>query len=157
GLSSIARDISEQRRMEEELRRHARALEVVNKELEAFNVSVSHDLRLPLMGIGGYTDLLLEHYGDRLHDTGPKYLQPIGAVADRMARSIDDLLQLARATHAELQPEAVDLSALAGAIIAEIELTEPARHAEFVVAPHLAAHGDPQLLRIVLENLLGNA
>ena len=76
--------------MEEELRRHAAQLEVANKELEAFNVSVSHDLRLPLMGIGGYTDLLLELYGSRLDDTGRKYLHTIRAVADRMARSIDE-------------------------------------------------------------------
>jgi PAS domain S-box-containing protein len=157
GASSIARDISEQRRMEEELRRHAAQVEAVNKELEAFNVSVSHDLRLPLMGIGGYTDLLLELYGDRLDDTGRKYLHTIRAVADRMARSIDDLLQFARATHSEPQPEEVDLSALVQAIIAEIELTEPTRRVEFVVAPNLSAHGDPRLLRVALENLLGNA
>ncbi|MBI5387455.1 MAG: GAF domain-containing protein [Verrucomicrobia bacterium] len=132
-------------------------LEAANKELEAFAYSVSHDLRAPLRGIDGWSHALVEDYGGKLDAQGREYLATVCAETQRMGRLIDDLLQLSRVTRAEMRREPVDLSALAGSILAGLRQHDRQRQVETVVAPGLTATGDPQLLRLVLENLLGNA
>jgi light-regulated signal transduction histidine kinase (bacteriophytochrome)/HAMP domain-containing protein len=132
-------------------------LETSNKELEAFSYSVSHDLRAPLRAIDGFSKALLEDCGDVLGETGATHLQRVRNAARQMGLLIDDLLNLARISRAELRREPVDLGAVGTEIAASLEQSQPERQVSFVVAPNLRAEGDSQLLRIVLDNLLRNA
>jgi len=132
-------------------------LTAVNKELEAFAYSVSHDLRAPLRSIDGFGQALLEDYAPRLDADGQDYLRRVRAASQRMGQLIDDLLNLSRVTRAEMHLETVNLSGLAQTIAAELQKTQPERQVEFVIAKGPIAHGDVHLLRVVLENLLGNA
>jgi light-regulated signal transduction histidine kinase (bacteriophytochrome) len=130
---------------------------MVNRELEAFSYSVSHDLRAPLRAIDGFSQALVEDCGEQLDDSARDYLRRIRAATKRMADLIDDLLDLSRVTRREMRREPVDLSALASAIGSQLQRSEPARRVDLVVRPGLVARGDPHLLRLLLENLLGNA
>jgi PAS domain S-box-containing protein len=157
-------DVTEHKRAEEELRKQRDHLEyltsqltVSNKELEAFCYSVSHDLRAPLRSINGFCKALMEDYPDKLDTQGKNYLQRVNAASQRMGQLIDDLLNLSRITRSEMRRKTVDLSALAKKIATELREAQPERQAEFIIAEKLIAYGDPQLLRIVLTNLLGNA
>ena len=144
-----------------ESRDHVRGLlsatETANKELEAFSYSVSHDLRAPLRGIDGFSQALVEDETDRLSERGRDYLKRIRAAAQRMAELIDDLLRLSRVSRGEFKRERVDLSALVGAIVDELRRAVPERAVTVDVQPEVIASGDPRLVRITLENLLGNA
>lgn len=150
-------EIAERKRIEEDLRQTKAATDAVNKELEAFSYSVSHDLRAPLRAIDGFSHALLEDYVDRLDKQGRDYLQRVRAATQRMAQLIDDMLKLSRVTRAEVSREEVDLSVLAQEIIAELNRVQPDRKVEFAIASELKARGDSRLLRIALENLLSNA
>lgn len=132
-------------------------LEAVNRELETFCYSVSHDLRAPLRGIAGFGEILRENYGSLLDDTGRAYLTRVLDAADRMGQLIDDLLNLSRVTREEFRGGIVDLTALARVVLDALRLTAPDRAVEFHVADDLCARGDARLLRVLLENLLGNA
>jgi two-component system NtrC family sensor kinase len=132
-------------------------LERKNKELEAFSYSVSHDLRAPLRSIDGFSKALLEDYGDALDEQAHHYLDRVRANAQRMAELIDDLLELSRVTRAEIHREPLDLSRLARSVADEIARSDPSRKVRFVVADGLHANADERLLRVVFENLLGNA
>jgi signal transduction histidine kinase len=140
-----------------ETQRHALATEAANKELEAFSYSVSHDLRAPLRGIDGFSQALLEDYADSLPAKGQDYLRRIRAGAQRMAELIDDMLRLSRVTRAEFRRGRVDLSAIATAVVTELERAHKDRAIDARVQPGMIASADPQLIRITLENLLGNA
>lgn len=132
-------------------------LERKNKELEAFSYSVSHDLRAPLRAIDGYSAMLLADYLDNLDDQGRRYLDRIREAAQRMGQLIDDLLSLSRVTSAALNYHSVNLSTLAHEIAAELQTHDSQRQVEFVIAGNLVVQGDAHLLRIALENLIGNA
>ena len=139
------------------LRDRAMVLESVNHELEAFSYSVSHDLRAPLRAVDGFSRILLDEYADRLDDTGRDRLQRVRAAAQRMAALIDDMLKLSRITRSELKREDIDLSAVANEIIDELRRQEPDRTVQCSIQPGIIVWGDARLLRIVLDNLLGNA
>lgn len=163
-FDGIIEDISERKKIERHIRQlntalHDRAmvLESVNHELEAFSYSVSHDLRAPLRAVDGFSRILLDEYADRLDDTGKDRLKRVRAAAQHMAVLIDDLLKLSRITRSELKRENIDLSALANEVIEELRKQEPDRAVECTVEPGLIVWGDARLLRIVLDNLLGNA
>ncbi|MEH2171716.1 sensor histidine kinase [Nostoc sp.] len=143
--------------LEQRVAERTAQLEATNKEMEAFSYSVSHDLRAPLRSIDGFSQALLEDYADKLDALGQNYLQRVRAATQRMAQLIDDLLNLSRLTRSEMRYEKVDLSALVEAIATDLHKTQPERQVEFVIMPGLVANGDAHLLRIVLENLLGNA
>jgi signal transduction histidine kinase len=133
------------------------ALESANRELESFSYSVSHDLRAPLRVIDGFSQALLEDYADKLEQEGKEHLQRVRAAAQRMGELIDDMLNLSRVTRSEMRLESVDLSAMAQAIATELQRSQPERRVEFVIAGGMAANGDKGLLKVALENLLGNA
>ncbi|MBI5938650.1 MAG: PAS domain S-box protein [Betaproteobacteria bacterium] len=133
------------------------ALNTVNRELESFAYSVSHDLRGPLRGIDGFSQALSEDYGDKLDATGRDYLRRVRAAAQRMGQIIDDLLRLSRVSRAPLQAAPVDLSTLARDILGHLREGRPDRQVTVQVQDDLEAECDPGLLRVVLENLLGNA
>jgi len=157
GFVKVTRDISESKRIDQELELRNAQLLSSNSELEAFCYSVSHDLRAPLRSIDGFSQALLDDYADRLDDTGKQYLQRVRAGAQRMAALIDDLLTLSRITRAELQRQSIDLSEMASSVANDLSRQDPARDVVFVIAPGLEAQADAQLMRTVLENLLGNA
>ncbi len=132
-------------------------LETVNKELESFSYSVSHDLRAPLRAIDGFTAILLDSHAAQLDEQGLKHLGRVRAATQRMGQLIDDLLELSRTARSEMRRTQVDLSAMALAIAADLRDAAPARSVEVTVASDLRANADPDLIRAVLENLLGNA
>ena len=163
-VASVIRDISdrelaaqEMRRLNELDRRRAVQLEAANKELEAFSYSVSHDLRAPLRSIDGFSLALIEDHADQLGLEAKSFLDRIRAATKRMAQLIDDLLNLARVTRTEMRHEAVDLGAMAKSVLADLQSGDPQRSVECVVGEDIIGHGDSRLLRVVLENLLGNA
>ncbi|MEK6770528.1 MAG: ATP-binding protein, partial [Pseudomonadota bacterium] len=160
-IAIARRRAKDDRRMKAELERQVAErtteLNAANKELEAFSYSVSHDLRAPLRTIDGFSQAVLEDYAGRLDDQGRDYLNRVRTATQHMGQLIDDLIKLARVARAEIKREAVDLSALAGEVLAELQKREPGRRVECHIEPGLAAEGDARLLRVVLDNLLGNA
>ncbi len=132
-------------------------LQSANKELEAFAYSVSHDLRAPLRAIEGFSHILLNKYGGVVDETGQDYLRRVRAASQRMGELIEDMLTLSRVSRSELKREDVNLSDLARAVAADLRQRSPGRSVQFTIVPHVVAHADPHLMRVVLENLLGNA
>jgi light-regulated signal transduction histidine kinase (bacteriophytochrome) len=140
-----------------QLRQRTVQLETSNNELEAFAYSVSHDLRSPLRAVNGFSSALREDFGSQLPPEAHDYLNRIEAAVSRMSLLIDDLLQLARVARTEMRVEALDLSRMAEAVFDELRATQPARQVVIAVQPGLTATGDERLLRLVFDNLLGNA
>ena len=132
-------------------------LKCKNQELEAFSYSVSHDLRSPLRGIDGFSQALLDDYGDTLDETARGYLSRIRAAAQRMADLIDDLLLLSRVSRTQINRVAVDLSVLAETVADELRRQHPQQEVVVHIEPNLTAHADRGLMRVLLDNLLGNA
>lgn len=132
-------------------------LRQANQELEAFNHSVSHDLRSPMTLIKGYSDMLLDQYGPRLDEQGRGFIRSISQASRRMNQMTEDLLNFSRADVIPLKQEKVDLGAIASSVIEELKALPPPRRVDFIVEPGLTAKGDPNLLRLALENLLRNA
>lgn len=164
GLVGVILDVTERQQAEREiralnasLRERAKELETANRELQTFSYSVSHDLRAPLRAVSGFAEALLEDHGAGLSGEALDYLNRIRAAAKRMDELIDDLLKLARVMRAEMHGESIDLSVLAGLVCEELRRAAPERPVEVRIAPDMGCTGDPRLLRIVLENLLGNA
>lgn len=150
-------EIAERKLAETALGRANTLAEAANKELEAFSYSVAHDLRSPLRSIDGFSQALLEDYGDRLDAEGMGFLNNVRESAQRMAQLIDDLLALSRVTRNDFVRGAVDIAAIARLIVTRLEKANPDRDVEVVIPDTVPAHGDSRLLAIVLENLLGNA
>jgi signal transduction histidine kinase len=133
------------------------ATKITLAELEAFSYSVSHDLRAPLRGIDGFSQALLDDHLESLDEEGKQYLRRIRAGAQRMGQLIDDLLKLSKVTRSELRPTRVDLSQIAREVAEGLQQQDAARRVDLMVKEGLVARGDPRLLRVALENLLGNA
>ena len=171
----IAREVADslaiaiqQARLNRRIQRHAEELEArvaertaalvtANKELESFSYSVSHDLRAPLRGIDGFSLALLEDYEDQLGEEGRRYIDRIRSATQHMGQLIDDLLSLARVTRGDMQRESVNLTRIARETANALHRRNTERKVEFVIHDGLQIEGDPRLLRVVLENLIGNA
>jgi signal transduction histidine kinase len=132
-------------------------LERANAELEAFSYSVSHDLRAPLRAIDGFSGVLQTDYAEKLDEQGQHYLARVRSATRRMGELIDDLLSLSKITRAPLKRESVDLTEMARAVLQELAVRDPDRKVESSVTNDLTVQADPHLLRVLLENLLGNA
>lgn len=144
-------------RVSEDLEDANRELEGTNSELEAFSYSVSHDLRAPLRTIDGFSQILLEDYGDRLDAEGEDYLNRVRVASQHMGVLIDDLLDLSRVTRSPLRRGRVDLSEMAKNIAEELRREQPDRAIDFIIEEGLIVQGDANLLSVALRNLLGNA
>lgn len=152
-----ARDITIRKKVEEEVKHRTIELEAVNKELESFSYSVSHDLRAPLRSMAGFSTALLEDYSEKLDDKGKQYLKHIQDSSELMAHLIDDLLKLSRVTRTDINYDKVNLSDMAQKVVDELAKAEPTRKMRVIITPDVIAFGDRNLLRLVLDNLIGNA
>jgi PAS domain S-box-containing protein len=167
-MSGTVQDITERKTAENEVRKlnaeledkvkeRTAELEAAIKGLESFSYSVAHDLRTPLRSIDGFSQAFIEDYGENIGPEGHDYLRRIREGSQRMGHLIDDLLTLSYVTRLEMRREEVDLSHLADAVADEQNKTVTGRDVEFIAAHGLKATGDPGLLRIVLDNLIGNS
>lgn len=161
---AVFQDITERKQTEQRiidlnksLEEQAGHLTDVNRELEAFSYSVSHDLRAPLRSIDGFSNILIEDYSGVLDDQGKDYLKRVRAGCQRMGQLIDDLLKLSRVTRDEMTLGTVDLSKVAGGVLAELKKLQPDRKVKIVIEDKAVIWGDTHLFRILLTNLLGNS
>lgn len=167
-LHGTVQDITERKQVAEELRELNSSLEqrvelrtaeltAANKELDTFAYAVSHDLRAPLRAMSGFSQALLEDYGDRLDGDAKSYLDQINMASRKMSLLIDGVLSLSRSARGDLQHETIDLSAMAAGIANDLARTEPERDVATAIEPGLNIVGDPRMVEAVMRNLLGNA
>ena len=142
--------------LERRVRERTAELQNVNKELEAFSYSVSHDLRAPVRHIDGFSQILLEQFGEVLGE-GTAYVDRIRGSARVMDELIEGMLALSRVSKKEVGREMVDLGAIAETIANTLRANEPHRRVRFTIGKNLRVTGDPILLRAAMENLIGNA
>lgn len=168
GFMGVIRDITSRKRVEAELLEHKNHLEELvnertvelrnlNKELEAFSYSVSHDLRAPLRAINGFSNMLREENDATLNDDSKNYLDRIIKASVKMERLIDDLLQISRVSRVDLNKEKIDLSKMAEDILTNLKNDEPQRLAKWDIEQGLTVKGDKTLINVLMQNLLDNA
>ena len=143
--------------LERRVKERTAQLEAINKELEAFSYSVSHDLRAPLRSIRGFSEVLLERYSKQLDPTGQEFLRRACQSSQQMETLIEDLLKLSRVSRSDLQRQQVNLSHIADSVAADLKKSDPQRAVDFAIEPGLQTRGDERLLRVALDNLLRNA
>lgn len=161
---AVIQDITDRKHIEEALRKseanlaaRAAELEAANRELEAFNYTVSHDLRTPLTSIGGFCEVLLSLGKGHLDEQCKSIIRHICGTVRYMDQLIETLLNFSRLSQCRMTRMTVDLSALAKAVALNLKMREPSRRVDFVIPENIVAEGDAKLLREVLENLMGNA
>jgi PAS domain S-box-containing protein len=163
-ISSAIRDVSTRRRAEEEIRKlnselsqKLAELGIVNRDLESFSYSVSHDLRAPLRHIDGFARILKEEHASRLSEEGNRYLDRVLQAANHMGHLVDDLLNLARIGRKEVLRQRVRLAELIREAMADLPPEASERGIEWRIEPLAEAECDPGLVKLVLVNLLSNA
>lgn len=162
--SIIVRDVTERKRAEQEIEMlntnlAARAIELesANRDLEAFNSMVSHDLRRPLTAINGFCQVIMELHGNSLNTQCVEIMKDIYNATLQMNKLINTLLDFSRLNHREIRPDTVNLSRMAQVILAELRFMNPGRKVGAEVEEGIMVRGDLNLLHVVLENLIGNA
>jgi PAS domain S-box-containing protein len=150
-------DITDRRQAEDKLKKTAIELARSNEELEAFSYSISHDLRAPLRAMDGFSEEVLQNYGEKLDGQGRDYLNRIRIASQTMSQLIDDILKLSRITRADIHFDKVNISGLVNTIGSEIKIAHPERQVIFVIQPEIEAYGDSNLLNIALTNLIENS
>ena len=156
----ITERVKNQREIEQlnkTLSAHAEELEIANRDLEGFSYTVSHDLRTPLTNINGYCQVILELYGSKLDEGCKEFVNIIFSETVNMNQLIKTLLEFSRVTRSEMTKSPVNLSEIATLIAASQQLAAPERRLLFAIEPEITAYGDPDLLKVVLENLISNA
>ena len=148
---------TELRRANALLERRTVELEAANQELDSFAYAVSHDLRAPLRALNGFSQALVEDYGDRLDGEARVYLGQIDKASDHMGQLVEGLLTLSRSTRGGILHSSVDVSALAESIRDDLTRSQPLRRVIWQIEPGVTACGDPRLVELVLRNLLANA
>jgi signal transduction histidine kinase len=143
--------------LEQRVQERTAQLEATNKELDAFAYSVSHDLRAPIRAIDGFSEALLDEYGGKLDEEGKTYLRYLKEGSHEMSELIDGLLKLSRSARGGIALDQVDLSAMAAQVIEELRRADPDRRIIVRIASGVMVFADPRLLKVVMENLLGNA
>jgi PAS domain S-box-containing protein len=143
--------------LEHNVKQRTRELRALNRELESFTYSVSHDLRTPLRSIHGFASVLAESEASRLTEEGRGFLMRIQDSARRMGLLITDLLSMAQHSRALISHHTVNLSELAQGVVADLEREQPGRQVQWQIEPDMFVLADPTLMRVVLQNLLGNA
>ncbi|HEY5974650.1 MAG TPA: ATP-binding protein [Geobacteraceae bacterium] len=143
--------------LEQRVAERTAQLQTANRELESFCYSVSHDLRAPLRHVSGYNQIVLDEHSQALPPEARDCLERVGAACRQLGQLIDDLLELSRVYRCEMQHEPVSLSKLAREIANDLQQSAPDRRVIFTIGDRLHVVGDPRLLRVALENLLGNA
>jgi PAS domain S-box-containing protein len=163
-IIGTVQDVTDRREMEErlemlntELTAHAVELAAANRDLEAFNAAVSHDLSEPLTKINSICQILLNYHADQLDKTGNEYLRGIFSSTLQMSHLINTFLNFSRSSHCAIVRQTVGLSGMATQIAADLEKASPERKRAFKIAERITARGDPDLLQVVMVNILGNA
>lgn len=156
-MYAVARDVTQSKLADAEIKAAKNALEVANRELESFSYSVAHDLRAPVRAILGFSNLIVEETHSALDPHVKLHLDRVVHAANRMGVLIDGLLNLSRLARQNLTNETVNLSTLAQDVLKDLREVEPTRKADFLIEPEVIVQGDPVLLKIVIANLLGNA
>lgn len=168
GYRGIAKEITERKKTEQQIAQlndelehkvieRTKMLQIANKELEAFSYSVSHDLRAPLRSIDGFSQALIEDYESELDETGKNYLERVRSAAQKMSTLIDDMIKLAKVSRTSIDIRTINLSDMAQSITDDLKERYPQRSTDITIEPDLVAAGDPNLLKVVFQNLLENA
>ena len=145
------------RRLNEDLKRQAIELEAAYKELETFSYSISHDLRNPLLVIGGFSRILLERYSNHLDEKGQQFLSLMHSSTQKMLHLIDHLLTFSRSEHQQMKPSDINMSELAEAVFEELRSMDPGRQLRLNIKTLPPARGDKAMIHQVFVNLLSNA
>jgi PAS domain S-box-containing protein len=156
-ILALVQDITDRKQNEQAIVQLNERLRNANQDLEGFTSSVCHDLRAPLRAIDGFAQILAKEYVLKLDEKAKEYFGHIHAGVQHMTALIDDLMKLSRVGHAAVQRESVDLSSVVRTITDALHKSEPQRTVDFAIQEGVIAVGDPNLLRVALENLLGNA
>jgi PAS domain S-box-containing protein len=158
-IATIAQgqDITERKQAEESLQKYTRELEIANKEMEAFNYSISHDLRQPLRTLQSFSQLIDQEFGDKLDETAKDYLNRVIKASQYMSQLTDDMLRLSRISHSVMSQDKVNLTDIAQSIVQELVNRHPERRAKIDIDPNLEVTGDEGSLTIALRNLVENA
>ena len=143
--------------LNQKLKMQTDKLEDANQELEAFAYSVSHDLRVPLRAIDGFSRILVEDYEDKLDDEGVRLLNIVRDNTAKMGQLIDDILLLSRASRQEMKLNQLDMTALAKSVYPEFQNDVEGRNIKFTVGDLPQAYGDRAMIGQVFQNLIGNA